>query len=120
MITMLRDLFRHQAFADAAMLETIRNHPAASAEGELRVLLHHILVAHRFWTRTSQGLSFDRVEESKVPATWDELAARFRETQEAEVQWLDGLTEADLARVLDVPLLPGRTFTVGEGLMQVC
>ena len=64
MLATLRDLFCHQAFTDAALLNAIRRHETAARDQELRTLLHHILVAHRYWTQLSQGLPFSVEEET--------------------------------------------------------
>jgi uncharacterized damage-inducible protein DinB len=120
MLALFRDLFEHQAYADAAMLKAIRRHEAAARDESLRSLLHHTLLAHRFWLHLSQGLPFVAEEESKVPDSLDTLGARYRDTQARERQWLAGLQETDLDRLLESPLFEGRRYSVRDGLMQVC
>jgi uncharacterized damage-inducible protein DinB len=120
MIAILRELFRHQAHADASMLMAIKRHQVALIDQELRKLIHHILVSHRFWIHLSQGLPFNVEVESVVPATFDELAERFQTTQEQELAWLNQLQAVDLARVLESQYLPAGPVTVGEALTQVC
>jgi uncharacterized damage-inducible protein DinB len=120
MLAVLRDLFSHQAFTDAALLNAIRRHETAAGDHELRRLLHHILGAHRYWIHLSQGLPFSAVEESTVPDSLDLIVARYRATQEQEKVWLDRLRESDLARELETPFLPGRRIAIGDALMQVC
>ena len=102
------------------MLMAIQRHEAASNDDELRKLLHHILVAHRFWIHLCQGLPFSVEAENIVPATLEEIIERFRATQMQELVWLDQLKASDLARVLESPYFPGRQVTVGEALTQVC
>ena len=46
---MLRDLVQHKAWASAALLTAIRNSDTAADDDGLRTLLHHILLANRFW-----------------------------------------------------------------------
>jgi hypothetical protein len=84
--------------ADAPMLMAIKRHKVALVDQELRTLIHHILVSHRFWIHLSQGLPFNVEMENVVPATLDELAARFQATQMQELAWLDRLQAFDLAR----------------------
>jgi uncharacterized damage-inducible protein DinB len=117
---MLIDLFRHQAHADAAMITAIRKHEAAAKDPQLRSLLHHILVAHRFWLYLTLAIPFNAEEESKVPDSIDEIAARYQETQARENDWLTTLNDSDLARLLESPYFPGRRIAVSEGMMQVC
>src|SRR5712691_750329 len=120
MVAILRELFRHQAYADALMLMAIKRNQVALIDQELRRLIHHILVSHRFWIHLSQGLPFNVEVENVVPATFDELAARFQTTQAQELAWLDRLQAVDLARVLESQYLPTGPVTVGEALTQVC
>jgi len=120
MTAIVRELFHHQAHADAAMLMAIKGHDVASNDDELRKVFHHILIAHRYWLHLGQGLPFSIEAESIVPATLQELIARFQATQAQEVAWLDQLNEADLARVVESPHLPGQQVTLGEALTQVC
>ena len=66
MLATLRDLFCRRAFTDAALLNAIRRHETAARDQELRTLLHHILVAHRYWIQLGQGLPFFVEEETTV------------------------------------------------------
>ncbi len=120
MVAIFRELFHHQAHADASMLMAIKRHQAASNDPELRKLFHHILVAHRFWIHLCQGLPFSVEAENVVPATLDKIVARFQATQMQELVWLDQLEASDLARVLESQYIPGRQVTLGEALTQVC
>jgi uncharacterized damage-inducible protein DinB len=120
MLAVLRDLFCHQAFTDAALLTAIRRHELAARDHELRTLLHHILGAHRYWIHLSQGLPFVVEEETTVPDSLEPIVARYRATQAQERVWLDGLRESDLTRELETPFLPGRRIAIGDALMQVC
>ncbi len=117
---MLIDLFHHQACADASMLNAIRKHNIAANDPELRALLHHILLAHRFWLYLILQAPFDVQEESKIPASLDEVAARYQETQTVENKWLNTLEESDLSRLLESPHFAGRRIAISEGMMQVC
>src|SRR6266849_2063472 len=54
MVAILRELFRHQAYADALMLMAIKRNQVALIDQELRRLIHHILVSHH----RSSGCSF--------------------------------------------------------------
>jgi uncharacterized damage-inducible protein DinB len=120
MLATIRDLFGHQAFTDAALLNAVRRHQAAARDEALRTLLHHVLVAHRYWIQLSQGLPFSVERETAVPGSLDVIAARYRTTQVQERVWLNGLRESDLAAVLESPFFPGRLIAMGDALMQVC
>jgi uncharacterized damage-inducible protein DinB len=120
MLALFRDLFEHQAWADAAMLKAIRQHEAAARDEPLRSLLHHTLLAHRFWLHLSQGLPFVAEDEAKVPETLDTVAARYQETQARDRQWLARIGESGLDRLLESPFFEGRRYSVRDGLMQIC
>lgn len=120
MLEMLRDLVDHKGYANAALLGAIRqNHPAA-ADPELRELLQHILVANRFWLLAILELPFVFEAESRPSGSLDELIQRYRSTQEQESTWLAAATNADLARALVDPLIPGGRCPASHGVIQVC
>lgn len=120
MIALVRELFHHQAYADAALINAIRAHDNASQDQELRLLLHHIHVSHRFWLHLCQEKPFSVESEKVAPDSIGAIAVRFQKTQEEEQAWLTGLREPDLIRTLESPHLPGRHITVSEALVQVC
>jgi len=120
MLDMLRDLVAHKGYANATLLAAIRQNDAATADPELRELLHHILIANRFWILTVLGHPFVFEEESRAPGSFDALIEKYHTTQEQESAWLATATEADLARSLESPLIPGGKCTVSQALMQVC
>ena len=52
MLEMLRDLVAHKGHANAALLTAVQQNPVATSDPELWELLHHILLANRFWLLT--------------------------------------------------------------------
>jgi uncharacterized damage-inducible protein DinB len=120
MLEMLRDLVGHKGYANAAMLTAIRQNDAAARDSEIAELLHHILLAHRFWLLAVLRLPFVSEDESRISNSIDALIQRYRSTQTQESQWLATATEADLACVLESPLIPGSRCSVSQALMQVC
>jgi uncharacterized damage-inducible protein DinB len=120
MLAMLRDLIGHKGHANAALLAAIRANGAAASDPELSALLHHILVANRFWLLTVLGLPFIVDEEFRPSASFDELIQRYGSIQEQELAWLETATEPDLARILEHRFIPGGRCSVSQGLMQVC
>ena len=120
MLEMLRDLVSHNGYANAAMLEAIQQNDAAVGDAELCDMLHHILVANRFWLLTILGLPFPVEEESRLSASFEALIERYRATQEQQSVWLAGATESELARVLHSASVPGGTCSVAQAFTQVC
>ena len=120
MLGMLRDLVAHNGHANAAILGAIRQNDAAASDPELLGLLHHILLANRFWLLTILGLPFVFEDESRPSSSFDVLVERYGRTHEQQSAWLAAATEPDLARVLEDDLIPGGKCSVAEALMQVC
>lgn len=120
MLEMLRDLVAHKGHANAALLTAIRRNPAAASDPELWELLHHILLANRFWLLTVLELPFVHEDEARISPSFDALTQRYRSTQAQEAAWLDTATEGDLARILEGPLIPNGRCSVSQAFMQVC
>jgi uncharacterized damage-inducible protein DinB len=117
---MLQNLVRHKGYADASLLRAIRRNDRAAQDDELRRLLHHIILANRFWLTQVLSRPFVLEEESRVPESLEEVAGRYRETHVEELTWISEFDETDLARRLQSPFIPGGSCSVVEGMMQVC
>ena len=120
MLAMLRDLVAHKGYANAALLSAIRDSAAAAADRELVDLLHHVLLANRFWLLTVTGIPFVVEHESRPAATLSALTERYCDTHTRETAWLASAGDADLTRRLESPLIPGGGCTVAEAWLQVC
>lgn len=120
MLLMLRDLVDHKGHANAALLSAIRRHAAAAADPELWQLLHHSLLANRFWLLSVLGLPFVHEDESRPARSFDALVQRYARTQAQEAAWLRTATTADLERTLNSPLIPNGECSVAQAFVQVC
>ncbi|HEY6252614.1 MAG TPA: DinB family protein, partial [Candidatus Angelobacter sp.] len=58
--------------------------------------------------------------ESEVPESLDAIIANYKKTCAQEQEWLTQIQEGDLARRLETQFIPGHSFSVAEGMMQVC
>lgn len=114
------DLIAHKGFADAALLNAITQHPAASTDASLRTLLHHMLVSNRFWMLSIVGEPFDIEVETRVPESLDALSAGFRTTHARETEWLAVARDDAFAQALESSLIPGGRCLVSDALLQVC
>jgi hypothetical protein len=85
MLDMLRDLIAHKGHADAALLTAIRQHPTAASDPELWELLHHTLLANRFWLLTVLGLPFVHEDEARPSSSFDALIHRYGKIGRAHV-----------------------------------
>lgn len=120
MAALLRDLVAHKGHANRLMLDAIAQHGPSRDDGAIVALLHHILVANRFWFLTSVGEPFHREREMQPPASFDALVNDYAALQRREEAWVTSLSDADLARVLETPHIPGGSCTVAQGIAQVC
>ena len=114
------DLIAHKGFADAALLQAIARHPAASSDAPLRTLLHHMLVANRFWLLSIVGEPFDAEIETRIPDSFGAMIAGFRATHAREMEWLGHTTGDALSQTLVGALIPGGRCAVSDALLQVC
>lgn len=119
MAAIIDDLVRHKWHSNAALLSAIRQNDAAANDDELRKLLHHILIANRYWLSHMYQTEFARDVESRTSENIDELISRYRQTESEEMEWLAQASEADLHRVLQIPALPGQNISVTEAILQV-
>jgi uncharacterized damage-inducible protein DinB len=120
MLAILQDLVRHKGYANAYLLRAIRQHEQAAQDQELRKLLHHIILADRFWLHLILGHPFAFEEESRLPDSLEAIAGQYRETHVRELEWLSQVREPDLTRMLETPSIPQRSFSIAQAMMQVC
>ena len=117
---MLRDLVAHKGHANAALLAAVRGNGAAAADGELRDLLHHVLIANRFWVLAILGRPFVHDDEARPSESFEALVDRYAATQALEEAWLEAAAEDALARVLENALIPGGSCSVAQAFVQTC
>jgi hypothetical protein len=116
---MLRDLVAHKGYATAALLTAIRQSPMAASDPELWELLHHILLANRFWLLTVLGLPFVHEDEARPSPSFDALVQQYGSMQAQEATWLETAMEGDLARILEDARIPNGKCSVSQAFMQV-
>ena len=120
MLEMLRDLIAHKGYADTALLNAIREHPTAPSDPEVWDLLHHVLLANRFWLLSIQKRPFVYEDEARPSSSFETLVERYASTQSQEIEWLASATEDDLRGILEDPLIPHGKCSVSQAFMQVC
>jgi uncharacterized damage-inducible protein DinB len=120
MAAMVGDLVRHKLWANAALIQSVRQHDVASRDDDLRTLLHHIIVADRFWFALSRGEPFDVAAESTVATMLDDLVKRYRETHEAQLRWIATVDDRELERLIETPYIPGQRYSIAQAAVQVC
>ena len=117
MLAMLRDLVAHKWHANAALLGAIRQNEGAVSDSEISNLLHHILIANRFWLLTTLGLPFVLDDESRPAGSFGALVRRYARTQADEEAWLETATDSALERILEGPLIPHGACSVSHAFM---
>lgn len=120
MVDALRALIAHKGHVDSAVLATVKHSAGAVADPNVIDLLHHVLLANRFWLMSVLSQPFVLAEESRRSASFEELVQRYRRTHDAELRWLASAEEADLTRIVENSLIPGGSASVLEAWMQVC
>lgn len=120
MVVMLRDRVLHKGYANSVLLSAAVRSSAVRGDAEIAELLHHMLVSNRFWALSVVGEDFRADEELRSPRLLASLVEGFRGVQTLEEAWLAEATEADLAKHVAGPMVPGGRCTVAQAIMQVC
>jgi uncharacterized damage-inducible protein DinB len=120
MLALLRDLVSHKGHANASVLSVVRRSLDAASDRDILALLHHILIANRFWICAVRRVTFVPDDEVGTLQSCDALLEAYRRTQEEESAWLAAATDADCAAALEHPFIPGGRCSVAQAFMQVC
>src|SRR5713101_6905667 len=117
----LQDLYGHQAWADAEHWRAMAAHAPAREDQALHHRLHHLHLVQRsfIWAvgdRTAT-FAFSKADDFK---TFDDLKAFARDSHAIINQFVEGVTDTQLAQNVSIPWFkdPPLTITVGEALTQ--
>jgi uncharacterized damage-inducible protein DinB len=117
----LRDLYGHQAWADAEQWRAIQAHPPAREDDVIRTRLHHIHIVQRAfrWIVGTRDPAFTMTKPADF-ATLADLEAYGRAYHEEMAGFLDTLTPERLDTPIDILWFkdPPLRITVAEALMQ--
>jgi uncharacterized damage-inducible protein DinB len=121
MSSLLRDLYRHQAWADAEHWRTIEAHAPAREDKVIRARLHHLHLVQRAF----RWIVSDRTSSLGIPkpddfASLSDLKAWARAYHDEAPGFVEALTDARLAERVDVVWFkdPPLQITVAEALTQ--
>jgi|SRR5579862_5747477 len=120
MRAVIQDLVRHKAWANALLLRAVGAHEAAAADPELRTLLHHIIVADRFWFALIHGATFAVEKESQVPESLSGIVSLFQDAHTREIAWIATIGDSDLVATVATPYIADQRFSVAQAITQVC
>ena len=119
MLTLIAELIRHKWWANFNLLRSIEHHQPAAEDPELRKLLHHILIANRYWLLLTLGQKFLDEDERRIPESHSALTGQFTSTERIEMEWLGNLTPTDLDLPLQPRARPDITVSVAQAAVQV-
>ena len=119
MIEMIQSLFRHQQWADTALLQAVHGSVETENDPQLRGTLHHIVNVQRAFLALFLRRPFAMREELTVPESLATVEQHFREAHCEEMSFVSSLRESDLARVIEMPWIPGSRPSLAQALMQV-
>jgi uncharacterized damage-inducible protein DinB len=118
MLNLLSSLTHHHAWADATLLTAVQAHPDSLHDEQILKTLHHIVIVQRVFLHRFLDRPFDKEKESQRPESFDQLIQLYRATHEEQLAFVTNLTEADLERRFEMPVLKSHP-TLAEGLTQV-
>jgi len=119
MIELIQSLFHHQEWADTTLLRAAQAHVEADKDSQIRSTLHHIVTVQRAFLSLFLERAFDMQKELQVPTSLAEEERLFVDTHREERSFVTSLGESDLARVIEMPWIPGSRPTLAEALIQV-
>lgn len=118
MLPMIRDLFAHQAWADAEMWRHLGATPAAHSDKKILELLGHAHAVQRFFLSAIQGEPLTR-EELTREISLPELRESYRQYHIQADRFLSKMRDSHLKDVVVVPWFPDFQPKVSEALTQV-
>ena len=119
MLKSINELIRHKWWANSNLLHAIAEHKPAAEDSALRKVLHHILIANRYWLLLTLGQTFREQDEVQIPESHESMIESYSATEELEIEWLSAVKESDLERRIQPPALPDLSVTVAEAILQV-
>jgi uncharacterized damage-inducible protein DinB len=118
-IALIRELFGHQAWADAELLRAVAAHAEASSDAKLIGTLQHIVFVQRIFAAMLTGAPFDPQKESAPAESQAALERLSTDSHRNQLSLVNGLTNEALDRPVENPWRADLTGTVAEILMQV-
>ena len=110
---LLLELARHQAWADAAHWNALRENPALLVDAEIRKRLNHMLMALQALTGIAHGVAPDRSKMKEIEAA-DELEGAL---QKANAELIESIKTLDLQTLVAFPRGPQGPFEAPAGVV---
>jgi uncharacterized damage-inducible protein DinB len=112
-IETLRDLARHQAWADGAHWKALRENAALSEDGEIRTRLNHMVMALKLLTALTRGET-PGAPGTKPIESLEELEGAMGK---AHAELAGALESVDLDRMIALPRGPKGPFEAPAGVL---
>ncbi len=120
MLDLFRDLFRHEAWADAEHWRAIEANPAAAADAAIRERLNHIHIVQRWYLTLFRGNPMSADEAMRPIASRDELLNSFRCYHEGMRGLLEQMPVERLDEIVELAAKPNPiAVSVRDALLQV-
>jgi len=116
---MLRDLFGHEAWADAELLRAVQGCEPAAIDEDVRNRLRHAHETQQWFLAFVKGEAVARPGEATPELSFDEFAASMRRYQAGVREVLDTASAEWLDSVLTFPYGRHSQVTRREALLQV-
>jgi uncharacterized damage-inducible protein DinB len=100
-LTLLADMFRHMAWADAMVLSTITGKPEAGSDVFILAKLRHLHMVQKVFLDVLNNVPFDPKVADDLDA--DALAVFAREVHAGLMRCLESLSQERLDRVIELP-----------------
>jgi len=115
----LLELYGHQAWADAELLNAVEAHAPALNDRSIRDRLHHIYQTQNAFLSIARGEPIDIThleEQPDVPVFKD----RMKQYHAKALNFLRDVSEAQLERIISIPWFkdPPITITIAQALTQ--
>jgi uncharacterized damage-inducible protein DinB len=118
---LLRDLYGHQAWADAEHWHAIGRHQPACEDPAIRARLHHIHLVQRifYWAVGDRSTPFQLSKPEDFPS-YAQLQTYGRECHDEVRRLFEAITEERLAEAITIPWVqePPLSIMVTEALTQ--
>lgn len=118
-LTLLAELFVHQAWADAELLRAVSGHPQASSDERLLGTLHHIVLVQRLFAAMLVSTAFDMEQEKKSLPSLSALQEMSSAVHARLLAFVTRIGGEEPGTLLENPRMPDLKSTMGETLMHV-
>ncbi len=110
----LRDLARHQIWADAQHWKTLHGNSALLEDAEIRKRLNHMATAYEFLTMLACGVTPDLSRMKQERESVEEIEAAMKKSHEG---MLAALEAPDLVKMITLPRGPQGPFEAPAGVL---